>query len=110
MTDVSNVPIEAILEEEFEFDLESIMFLSGKTNAINIRYLVCDRKVLGIVWDLGQWKQCFHGPHPIIIQTYHELLRHLPNQTSIKKRVLGWLEILQGYTADFNHILKRGTR
>ena len=46
----------------------------------------------------------FQGPYPIIIQTDHAPLRHLPNQTSVNSRVWRWLAILQGYNLEIRHI------
>ena len=59
---------------------------------------------MGIVWAIGQWKHYFQGPHPIVIQTDHAPLRHLPNQTSVNSRVWRWLAVLQGYDVDIRHI------
>ena len=56
------------------------------------------------VWAIGQWKHYFQGPHPIVIQTDHAPLRHLPNQTSVNSRVWRWLAVLQGYDVDIRHI------
>ena len=56
------------------------------------------------MWAIGQWKHYFQGPHPIIIQTDHAPLRHLPNQTYVKSRVWRWLAALQGYDVDIRHI------
>ena len=60
--------------------------------------------MLGIVWALGQWKHYFQSPHPIVIQTDHAPLRHLPNQTSVNSRVWRWISILQGYNVEIRHI------
>ena len=46
----------------------------------------------------------FPRPTPIIIQTDHALLRHLPNQISVNSRVWRWLSILQGYNVEIRHI------
>ena len=43
-------------------------------------------------------------PTPIVIQTDHAPLRHLPNQTSVNSRVWRWLAVLQGYDVDIRHI------
>ena len=56
------------------------------------------------MWAIGQWKHYFQGPHPIVIQTDHAPLRHLPNQTSVNSRVWRWLAVLQGYDVDIRHI------
>ena len=54
---------------------------------------------------IGQWKHYFQGPHPIIIQTDHAPLRHLPNQASMNSRIWKWLSILRSYNVDIQHIL-----
>ena len=56
------------------------------------------------MWAIGQWKHYLQSPHPIIIQTDHVALRHLPNQTSVDSRVWCWLAVLQGYNVDIRHI------
>ena len=57
-----------------------------------------------VSWAISQWKDYFQGPHPIIIQTNHAPLRHLPNQTSVNSRVWRWLAVLQGYNVDIRNI------
>ena len=86
-TDASDVAIGAILEHDFGSNLQPIAFSSQKLNATEIRYSAYERELLGIVWEIGQWKHYFQGPHPIIMQTDHAPLRHLPNQTSVNSRV-----------------------
>ena len=103
-TDASDVAIGAILEQDFGSGLQPVAFASRKLNATEIRYSAYERELLGIVWAIGQWKHYFQGPHPIIIQTDHAPLRHLPNQTSVNSRVWRWLSILQGYNVEIRHI------
>ena len=66
-TDVSDVVIGAILEQDFGSGLQPVAFASRKLNATEIRYSAYERELLGIVWAIGQWKHYFQGPHPIII-------------------------------------------
>ena len=103
-TDASDVAIGAILEQDFGSGLQPIAFSSRKLNPTEIRYSAYERELLGIVWAIGQWKHYFQGPHPIVIQTDHAPLRHLPNQTSVNSRVWRWLAVLQGYDVDIRHI------
>ena len=103
-TDASDVAIGAILEQDFGSGLQPIAFSSRKLNATEIRYSAYERELLGIVWAIGQWKHYFQGPHPIVIQTDHAPLRHLPNQTSVNSRVWRWLAVLQGYNVEIRHI------
>ena len=84
--------------------LQPIAFASRKLQQAEVRYSAYERELLGIVWALGQWKHYFQGPHPIIIQTDHAPLRHLPNQASVSSRIWKWLSILQGYNVDIQHI------
>ena len=93
-----------ILEQNFGSGLQPIAFASRKLNATEIRYSAYEREMLGILWALGQWKHYFQSPHPIIIQTDHAPLRHLPNQTSVNSRVWRWISILQGYNVEIRHI------
>ena len=60
-----------------------------------------------MMWAIGQWKHYFQGPHPIVIQTDHAPLRHLPKQTSVNSRVWRWLAVLQGYNVDMKHIPRK---
>ena len=82
-TDVSDVAVGVILEQNFGSGLQPIAFASRKLNATEIRYSASKREMLGILWALGEWKHYFQSPHPIIIQTDHAPLRLLPNQTSV---------------------------
>ena len=104
MTDASDVAIGAILEQDFGSSLQPIAYSSRKLNPTEICYSAYERELLGIVWAIGQWKHYFQGPHPIIIQTDHAPLRHLPNQTLVNSRVWHWLAVLQGYDVDIRHI------
>ena len=103
-TDASDVAVGAILEQDFGSGLQPIAFASRKLNATEIRYSAYEREMLGIIWALGQWKHYFQSPYPIIIQTDHAPLRHLPNQTSVNSRVWRWISILQGYNVEIRHI------
>ena len=90
-TDASDVVIGAILEQDFGLGLQPIALSSRKLNSMEMCYSAYERELLGIVWAIGQSKHYFQGPHPIVIQTDHALLRHLPNQTSVNSRVWRWL-------------------
>ena len=103
-TDASDVAIGAILQQDVGMGLQPIAFASRKLQQAEVRYSAYERELLGIVWALGQWKHYFQGPHPIIIQTDHAPLRHLPNQASVNSRIWKWLSILQGYHVDIQHI------
>ena len=104
MTDVSDVAIGAILEQDFGSGLQPIAFSSRKLNATKIRYSAYERELLRIVWAIRQWKHYLQGPHAIVIQTDHAPLRHLPNQTSVNSRVWRWLAVLQGYNVEIRYI------
>ena len=103
-TDASDVAIGAILEQDFGLGLQPIAFSSRKLNSTEIRYSAYERELLGIVWAIGQWKHYFQTNHPIVIQTDHAPLRHLPSQTAVNSRVWKWLAVLQGYDVDIRHI------
>ena len=103
-TDASDVAVGAILEQDFGSGLQPIAFASRKLNATEIRYSAYERELLGIVWAIGQWKHYFQSPYPIVIQTDHAPLRHLPNQTSVNSRVWRWLSVLQVYEVEIRHI------
>ena len=106
-TDASDVAVGAILWQNFGSSLQPVAFASRKLNSTKICYSVYERKLLGIVWAIGQWEHYFQGPHPIVIQADHALLRHLPNQTSVNSRVWRWLSILQGYNVEIRHIARK---
>ena len=103
-TDASDMAIGAIFEQDFGSGIQPVAFSSRKLNATEIRYSAYERELLGIVWAIGQWKLYSQAPHPIIIQTDHAPLQHLPNQTSVNNRVWRWLAVLQGYNVDIRHI------
>ena len=103
-TDASDVAVGAILEQDFGSGLQPVAFASRKLNSTEICYSAYEWELLGIVWAISQWKHYFQGPHPIIIQTDHASLRHLPNQTFVNSRVWRWLLILQGYNLEIRHI------
>ena len=94
--DASDVAIGAILEQDFGSGMQPIAFERPKLNATEICYSAYNRGMLGIVWDLGQWKHYFQDLYPIVIQMDHALLRHLLNQTSVNSRGCRWISVLQG--------------
>ena len=103
-TDASDVAVGAILQQDVGNGLQPVAFASRKLQQAEVRYSAYERELLGIVWAIGQWKHYFQGPHPIIIQTDHAPLRHLPNQASVNSRIWKWLSILQSYNVDIQHI------
>ena len=58
-TNASDVAVGAILEQNFGSGLQSIAFASRNLNATEICYSAYERKILSIVWALGQWKHYF---------------------------------------------------
>ena len=58
-TDVSDVAIGVILEQDFGSGLQPIAFASLKLNTTEIRYSEYERELLGIVWAIGPWKHYF---------------------------------------------------
>ena len=52
-TDASDVAVGAILEQNFGYGLQPIVFASRKLNKAEIRYSAYKRELLGIVWALG---------------------------------------------------------
>ena len=103
-TDASDAAVGAILEQDFGNGLQPVAFASRKLNGAEMRYSAYERELLGIVWAIAQWKHYCQGPHPVIIQTDHAPLRHLPNQASVNSRVWKWINILQGYNLEIRHI------
>ena len=103
-TDASDVAASAILEQDLGNGLQPIAFSSRKLHQAEVRYLAYERELFGTVWAIGQWKHYFQGPEPIVIQTDHAPLCHLPNQESVNRRVWKWLSILQGYDLEIRHI------
>ena len=86
-TYVSDVAVGAILQQDTGMGLQPIAYANRKLQQTEIRYSAYERELLGIVWALGQWKHYFQGPYPIVIQTDHTPLHHLPNQASINSRI-----------------------
>ena len=103
-TDAIDVAVGAILEQDFGNGLQHIAFASRKLHLTEVRYSVYERELIGIVWAIGQWKDYFQGPEPILIQTDQAPLRRLPNQASVNSRVWKRFSILQGYNLDIRHI------
>ena len=103
-TDASDVAVGAILQQDVGNGLHPVAFASRKLQQAEVRYSAYERELLGIVWAIEQWKHYFQGPHPIIIQTDHAPLRHLPNQVSVNSRIWKWLSMLQSYDVDIQHV------
>ena len=66
-TDVSDFAVGAILEQDFGNGLQSIAFASRKLQQDELRYSAYERELLGIVWEIAQWKHYFQGPEHILI-------------------------------------------
>ena len=103
-TDASDTAVGAILEQNLGGGLRPVAFASRKLNNTETRYSAYERELLGIVWAIAQWRHYFQGSHPIVVQTDHAPLRHLPNQSSVNSRVWKWINILQGYDLELRHI------
>ena len=103
-TDASDAAVGAILEQDFGKGLQPVAFASRKLNGAEIRYSAYEWELLGIIWALGQWKHYFQNEHPVVIQTDHAPLRHLPNQASVNTRIWKWINIMQGYNLEIRHI------
>ena len=86
-TDVSDVAVGAILEQDFGNGLQPVAFANRKLNGAKMRYSAYERELLGIVRALAQWKHYFRGLHSVVIQMDHAPLRHLPNQASVNTRI-----------------------
>ena len=86
-TDVSDVVVGAIQQQDFGNGLQPVAFASKKFNGAEMRYTTYERELLGIVWALAQWKHYCRGPHSVVIRTDHAPLRHLPNYVSVNARV-----------------------
>ena len=78
-TNTSDAAVGAILEQDFSNGLQPVAFASRKLNGGEMHYSAYKQELLGIVWALAQWKHYCQGPHSVVIQTIHALLRHLPN-------------------------------
>ena len=85
-TDASLVSVGAILEQNFGQGLQPVAYKSRKLNPAEIRYSAYERELLGIVWAIDKWRHYLEGKH-FIVQTDHSLLRHLPNQPSVNRRI-----------------------
>ena len=103
-TDVSDVAVGAVLEQNFGYGLQPIAFASRKLNKAEIRYSACERELLGLAWALGQWRHYFQNSHSVVVRTDHPILRHLPSQATVNARVWKWLAIMRGYDLDIQHI------
>ena len=86
-TDASNAPVGAILKHDFGNGLQPVAFANRKLNGAKMHYRTYEQELLAIVWVLAQWKHYQWGPHSVVIQADHALLRHLPNQASVNARV-----------------------
>ena len=106
-TDASNAAVGVILEQDKGKGLRPVAFASRKMNHAESRYSAYERELLGIVCAIAQWKYYFQGPHPIIAQTDHAPLQHLPSQASVNSRIWKWISILQGYDLEMRHIPKQ---
>ena len=102
-TDASLMAVGAILQQGFGNGLQPAAFDSRKLMSTEMRYSAYERKLLGIFWAIGKWRHYFEG-RPLIVQTDHSSLRHLPNQPSVNRRIWKWLSTLQGYDIEIRHI------
>ena len=103
-TAASDVPVGAILDQDFGHGLQTVAFASRKLNNAESRYSAYERELLGIIWALGQWRHYFQSTHPIIVRTDYSPLRYLPNQNSVNIGIWKWLSIMQGYHLEIQHI------
>ena len=69
-------------------------------NNADTQYSLCERKLFGIIWALGQ----FQRPHPMLTINQHSPLRHILNQNSIGPRIRKWISSMQDYSLEIQHI------
>ena len=81
------------------------LLLAESWTSSKMQYSACELELLCIVRTLAQWKHYCQGPHHVVIQIDHVLLRHLPNQASANAYVLKWINIMQRCNLEIRHIL-----
>ena len=101
--DASDVGIGAVLEQEDADGCHPIAFASRKLSGAEQNYPVHERELLAIVYALKEWRTYLHGSR-FVIRTDHHPLRYLDSQSSLSKRQMRWMEVLQEYDYSIQYV------
>ena len=100
-TDASDVAIGAVLlQEDDKGDRHPIAYFSKALQPAERNWPVHEREMFAILRALQHWSH-YCNEFPILVETDHRPLEHLPTQRELSKRQHRWVEKL----ADFNHTI-----
>ena len=102
-TDASNFAIGAVLQQDFGKGLQPIAYESRKLNNTEQRYSTYERELLSIAHACLTWKHYLGGKH-FTVRTDHHSLRYLFTQNKFTGRAFRYMEQLQEFDFDIEHI------
>ena len=74
----------------------SVAFFSEKLSGAALNYPTYDKELYALVRSLETWQHYLLSKE-FVIHTYHETLKHLRGQTTLKKRNARWLEFVETF-------------
>ena len=102
-TDASDIAVGAVLQQDFGRGLQPIAYESRKLSDAERRYSTYARELLAIVHACNTWRHYLRG-RKFTLKTDHVSLRFFLKQPYFSARQGRWLEILQEFDMEIEHV------
>ena len=103
-TDASDVALGGMLmQEDDEGQRRVVCYFSHKFTAAEKNWTVGERELFGLVFALRKFRHYLVGT-PIRYENDHKPLQWLKSQATLSRRQMRWLETLESFSWEFNHI------
>ena len=102
-TDASSYALGAVLQQDSGHGLQPVAFESRKLNSAEKRYSAYERELLAVLHACTTWRHYLGGRH-FTIKTDHHSLRYMFTQQKFNGRIFKWMEQLQQYDFEVEHI------
>ncbi|GJP47026.1 hypothetical protein CLOM_g6258 [Closterium sp. NIES-68] len=94
ITDASDIPIGAVLMQDFGNGLQPIAYESRKMQSAERNYPVHDKEMLAIVHAFKIWR-CYLTGADVTVRTDHKSLQYLRAQPNLNPQQIRWLDYLE---------------
>ena len=102
-TDASSFALGGVLQQDKGHGLQPIAYESRKLNNAERRYSAYERELLAVLHACTTWRHYLFGRH-FTLKTDHHSLRYMFSQEKFTGRIFKWMEQLQQYDFEVEHI------
>ena len=102
-TDASSFALGGVLQQDGGHGLQPIAYESRKLNNTERRYSAYERELLAVLHSCTTWRHYLFGRH-FKLKTDHHSLRYMFSQEKFTGRIFKWMEQLQQYDFEVEHI------